>query len=739
MTKQYRFNALYAAIALAPVLAGAQTVMEEVTVTAQKREQSVDDVPVAVSALSGDAIREMGFQTSMDIAAQMPNVDVGDTGFNLLFSIRGNTLQDFGDANESPVGFYIDDVYRGTLAGQMNQLFDIDRVEVLRGPQGTLYGRNTTAGLVHYVSRRPTDSFEAYTELQVGSYDQRIVEAAVSGPLSERVRARIAGKYNEDNGWQKNAAATGGRFAVTDVYALRGQIEFDVTDNFTALTSASYTNQNNTSPIYGYMGVLTSPTSFVQCAVPDIDAGRCYDIAGFREPDPSPKRVYTEMTPSQARNDVKISSVSERLTWDLEGDKQLTSITAYEKVKSFKVVDEDSSAVGAFGIGFQFRDTYTADTWQFSQELRLSGNQDKSPWIVGLFYYKDNKDITSTVSDLESVPGVPDTAADATTKSWAAFADWQPQITDTVGAVAGVRYSDESKDVSALTEGLSAARGLNTTATTGRLGLTWKPNKDLLTYATLSTGYKSGEFNTTLLFGDLDAFTPADKEKATSLDLGVKWGLWDGRARIRVAGFYTETKNKQGVTIDSGSGSPASRLINFGDVTAYGGEIELFANPIQKLEISLALGLLDTEIDAPAGQGIASGWGTGANIGLGDFFTLDGTSATSSPDWTLNGVVRYGFNAFNGGKLTLQADFDWQGDDNLGPGNVPWSTQKSYAVWNFRALWNSGSDRYYGEVFMENAFDKKYMQGGYILAGFDYQSVFWSKPRWIGARAGVRF
>jgi len=232
-----------------PFAVAAQTVMEEVIVTAQKVEQAVDDVPVAVTAISGEALRELGFQSSMDVAAQIPNVDVVDTGFNLLFAIRGNTLQDFGDANESPVGFYIDDVYRGTLAGQVNQLFDIERVEVLRGPQGTLYGRNTTGGLVHYISKAPTSSLEGYAQLQLGSFDQRIVEAAVGGPLGDHVRARIAGKYNEDDGWQENAAEGGGKFAVTNVWAVRGQVEIDITDSFRALTSASYSTQNNTSPM----------------------------------------------------------------------------------------------------------------------------------------------------------------------------------------------------------------------------------------------------------------------------------------------------------------------------------------------------------------------------------------------------------------------------------------------------------------------------------------------------------
>lgn len=727
------------AASLIPMVAGAQTILEEVMVTAQKVVQSVDDVPVAVSAISGEALRELGFQSSMDIAAQIPNVDVGDTGFTLLFSIRGNSLVDFGDANESPVGFYIDDVYRGTLAGQMNQLFDVERVEVLRGPQGTLYGRNTTAGLVHYISKGPTDTPDAYMQLQLGSFDQRIIEGAVGGPLGDRVRARIAGKYNEDNGWQKNAAPTGGRFAVTDVWSLRGQLEVDVTDSFQALTSASYSTQNNVSPIYGYMGVLTSPTSFEQCAVRDINAGRCFNLAGFREPDPNPERVWTEMTPDQARNDADIFSISERLTWNIDNDLQLISITAYESVEKTSVVDEDSSHVGAFGIGFQFRDTYAADTEQFSQELRISSTDSESPWIAGLFYYNDKKDITSTVSDLELVPGEPDTVATTETESAAIYADWQPRITDTLGAVIGIRYTDETKKVFAATSGLTASRKLNTSATTGRVGLTWAPSDELLTYATVSTGFKSGEFNTTLLLGDIDAVTAADQEDTTSYEVGAKWSFWEHRGKLRVAAFHSKIEDKQGVLIDGGSGSPATRLINFGNATIDGGEIELFLNPASRFEISLALGLLDTKIEANPASGRLSGWGTGANAGIGDFFPIDGTELSSSPRWSLNGIVRYGFDFFGAGTLTLQTDFDWQDDERLGPGGVPWATQESYAIVNVRALWRSQSERYYGEVFVENAFDEEYFQGGYILAGFDYQSVFWGRPRWFGARAGVRF
>lgn len=737
---------LTAGVLLMPAAVNAQPsrntqggLLEEVVVTAQKVEQSIDAVPVAVSAISGDALRELGFQSSTDIAAQIPNLDVEDTGFTFLFSIRGAALNDFGDANESPVGFYVDDIYRGTLAGQNNQLFDIERVEVLRGPQGTLYGRNTTGGLVHYVTRKPSAEAEGYAQVQVGSYGQRILDGAIGGPLAGNVRARVSAKYNEDDGWQKNRAAGGGRFAQTDVSSIRGQLEVDLTDSATVLLSASYSDQDNVTPIYGYMGVLTSPTSFAQCAPSDIDDGKCFNIAGFREPDPSPKRVYTELTEDEAVNRSELAGVSGRLTVELPSGLEFVSITAYEELDKLAVVDEDSSATGAFGIGLQFKDSYGADTHQFSQEFRLTGEAAGGPWIAGLYYYDDHKKVTSTVEMLETVPGVPDTAATLGTESWAGYIDWQPALSDTLGMVVGLRYTDEEKNVDATTSGVSVSKKLPGDQVTGRIGISWAPSDSVLAYATLSTGYKSGEFNTTLLFGDISAVTAADREKVTNLELGAKWSFWEERARVRLAAFYSDTKDKQGVTIDGGSSTPSTRLINFGDVESYGGELELLLNPVDALEISLAAGVLRAEIDADPLSGVRAGWGTGASTGIGDFYPLDGTDASEAPDWTLNGIVRYGFELADAGRLTLQGDFDWQARDGRAAGNTPFAIQDSYAVVNFRAIWNSASERYYAEAFLENAFDEEYHLGGYVLAGFDYQSVFWAKPRWFGARVGVNF
>ena len=272
----------------------AQSILEEVVVTAQKREQSLQDVSLSVTAFSGEMIEDLGFQEATSIVAQSPNVLFRTTGPLPTFTIRGVTLIDVGDGNEPPVGFYIDEVYRGTAAGQGNQLYDLERVEVLRGPQGTLFGRNTTGGLIHFITRKPTEEFEANFNFQYGSFDQRIVDGAISGAFSDKVRARVSFKYNEDDGWQDNVS-NGADFAVTDTIAGRAQLEVDVTGDLTALFSVSASEQNNSHAGYAYAG-LFDPTTFGTCTLNAVNSGQCINAFGVNDPDPDPEHIFSDET-----------------------------------------------------------------------------------------------------------------------------------------------------------------------------------------------------------------------------------------------------------------------------------------------------------------------------------------------------------------------------------------------------------------------------------------------------------
>ena len=502
------------------------------------------------------------------------------------------------------------------------------------------------------------------------------------------------------------------------------------------LLSASYSDQNNTTHTYGFRGVL-DPVTFLQCTPEQVAAKQCINLAGFQDPDLDPEDIYTEL--DNPDNDIEILDIIGKLTWALTDDIELVSITAYEDLDRRLEIDEDSSETGAFGGFLQFLDIYTVDTEAFTQELRLTGTyQDRYDWLLGFFYFDEDKDPTSTVVDLEFPPGTPDTASAIDTTSWAIFGHVDAQLTDTLSLIAGIRYTEDDKDAEITTAGISGSQTLSTASVTGNLGLNWRPVEDLLLYAAFSRGFKSGDFNTTLLFGDISAAVAVDEEIVLQYELGAKWEFWEGRGRLNAAGFYQDIADKQGTTIPGNSPVPATRLINFGDVDVYGAEFELFLQPVEALEIIFGLALLDTEISTDPGTGTISTWGAGANGGLGDFFTIDGTKMPGAAELSFNGVVRYSFGVGDYGQSTLQVDFKWL-DDQPAFADNPFNVIDAYGLVNLRAFWESPSGRYHANAFVENVGDEAVENGKFFLGGFDYQAAIWGKPRWFGVKVGARF
>ena len=237
---------------LAPVaLAETRSMLEEVKVTAQKREQNVQDVGISITAFTGEQMDALGLRNSSDLAVMTPGVSVGGNlaGQNLQFTIRGVAQNDFNDQTESPVAVYIDDTYVAMAQGQRFAMFDLDRVEILKGPQGTLFGRNATGGLAHFVTRRPTDELEGYIEGQVGDYDRYMLEGAIGGALTDSMRGRLSLYYEEQDGYLDNSydpsspvsfmpselalsEGTGDDFGGEENTGVRGQLEFCLRRSF---------------------------------------------------------------------------------------------------------------------------------------------------------------------------------------------------------------------------------------------------------------------------------------------------------------------------------------------------------------------------------------------------------------------------------------------------------------------------------------------------------------------------
>src|SRR5690606_30214170 len=222
----------------------------------QRREESLQDTAVSVSALSGEQLERFNFQNAQAVAAQVPNFTAGGLGGPdgpPFLNIRGISFIDFNNINEGSIAVYVDDVYQGFQGAGAGQLYDVERVEVLRGPQGTLFGRNTTGGLAHFITRRPTDEFEAYGNLQYGSYDQVIATGAVSGPLADGVRGRLAFKYSEDDGWQEDVF-TGAKHGITELWSIRASLDWDISEAWLAEMSVHYTDDDSTGATQGLLG-----------------------------------------------------------------------------------------------------------------------------------------------------------------------------------------------------------------------------------------------------------------------------------------------------------------------------------------------------------------------------------------------------------------------------------------------------------------------------------------------------
>lgn len=705
------------------------SVIEEVVVTAQKRAQSLQDVSVAVSAFSGDAIEQMGFQEGLDITQQVPNMNFfaifGEASSPSL-SLRGISLVNFSDSWESPVSIYVDDVYRGNPAGSAIQLFDLERVEVLRGPQGTLYGRNTTGGLVHYVSRKPTHEFESSASVRVGSYNERIIEGAVSGPLSDFVRARFALRSNKNDGWQTNEV-NGGDLNQTDTLGYRAQLEVDLSSSGSLLLNVHGSEADQASVGFAHMGYLREDL-VTTCSIDRIQAGKCtsntFGSSGedFVSGDYDPEHVASGASGGLVTL-IDTGGVSATLNWELD-DVQLTSITAYEELDKFLQDDGDGTPI------IWFDEQYSVDAEQYTQELRLSGSSTTMEWVTGIYYYKDDRGLrTEAPTTADGLWHREAVALDTT--SWAIFGQLEKDLTAEFTLVTGLRYTDEDREFtqdsgpSFYTPVITGIRDdLSQDAWTGRIGLDWRPAVGTLAYASLSTGFKSGGFSGSYN-ASLAATRPVGSEEITNLEFGLKKSFLDNRIRLNAALFAYENEDFQSQVFQTVA--TGSIITNAGDVSGRGLEAEVTAQVTTDFELIAGLGLLDTEFDSEQRFRVA-----------GDFYQLDGNELPSAPELTFNLVARYYLDLATAGSLTFQVDYAWQDDHYLQVENDPYSIQESYGIANAKVSWLSPEGTVNASVFMENATDEEYFTYQNTL-GDDWGYAVWGKPSWYGASLAVKF
>ena len=505
---------IWAAWAIAGVATGvgeaavAQEVLQEVTVSAQKREQNIQDVGIAISAFTGDQLEALGVRESFDIAAFTPGVHISGNlaGQNTQFTIRGVTQNDFNDIVEAPNAVYLDEGYIAIAQAQTFALFDVERVELLKGPQGTLFGRNATGGLVHYLSRKPSfEKVEGAVSISAGVFDsdadatQQHIEAAVGGPFSERLAGRIAGMYNQRGGYLNNlypygaptglagsppGTGAGADMGDDDTYAARGTLDFKATDDILLRLSVNHArSQLGTGPYQSkstiavvdpsgeLVNVINTPSNETRLSIQGaadgggnaIDGsafqpgagiglpGRPVpggDYFGYIDPDGDDFNTSGDFA-FRDQGFTRTSGVNGHFDWTLSNSMTLTAISDFKEYRKLLFIDVDSAPVN------QLANYAGVDATSFTQEVRLSGSTDKTRWVGGVYYLNiDNDSDNGLKAPVGSIVGTFVAPVDIGVKahlktdSYSVFGQLEYDINSSLTAIVGARGIREEKDFS---------------------------------------------------------------------------------------------------------------------------------------------------------------------------------------------------------------------------------------------------------------------------------------------------
>jgi iron complex outermembrane receptor protein len=660
----------------------------------------------------------------------------------------------------------------------------MDRVEVLRGPQGTLFGRNATGGVVHYITRgADNEELNGYVEGGYGDYDLFTLEGAVGGSFTESVRFRVGGRYEESDGYIESSdfpegnplPASGGDLGGRDGYALRGALEFDLAENATLDLRYRYTKDDNV-PTGGYsflpyadntdprvyippefedfvVNVIGAPAeatgdiffcpSQLDCFTPVDQAGRTV----FDGDHPTPFKNFSDYAGFMDR---ETNSLTARLDWELANGIDLVSITNYADLDKFYTEDGDGIPIPII----QF--TTIADFNQWSQELRFSGSTERTRWQVGGYYLDMETDADVRTGGAPTASVAVELGLDPTmltdpaviqdytldSSNWSVFGQGELDITDSLTLIAGLRWSEDDKDFRFQTGFVSEPDGILVPelfnlqqAIAGAGG----GNQDEVDYGDwagrLQLDWRMNE--DILLFASFNRgikggnFAPSlnvtidrvkhDEEVLYAYEAGIKSEFADGRARLNATAFYYDYDDYQSFTFSDGTPS-----VRNAEAENIGAELELFFTPTDNWDIVLGASLQDSEVDGvetPQEQVTPVGFSVDWPI---DF--LNGVELPNTPTWSVNYLLRYNINAL-AGNIALQLDGAFYDDQYLEVSNGGAALQDSYGTANARIVWISENERVRLTGSVENLTDEEYKIYALDL-GILGGTVVYAKPRW---------
>ncbi len=710
--------ALTAAIVAASTAAvPALAQLEEIIVTAQKREQSLLDVPLSVATLSGQRFTAL-FEGGADIrglAARVPGLYVESSNGRVAprFYIRGLGNIDFDLAASQPVSIIMDEVVKENVVLKSFPLFDVEQVEVLRGPQGSLFGRNTTAGIVKFDSRKPTQELEGRAKVDIGELDTLNFEGAVGGGLTDTVAGRVAALYQSRGNWIDNAF-TGEDNALGGFTekAMKGFLLFEPSDRMSALLGAHHRDLDGTAAVFR-ANVFTTGSN-------KLNENYIRDTVFFDEGDNNPQEY---------RN----TGVNLKVEYDFDSV-TLTSITAGEDAKGRSLGDIDGGFGASFlpfmGPGFipfpaQTQDS--ADVQQFTQELRLASNSgERLNWQAGLFYFDSELDV-------ETNPFfIPATTVTHENTSVAVFGQVDYALTEAWTLTAGLRWTDDEKDFFAP----GFQESVFDDQVSGDLALSFAASETSLYWARVGTGFRAPTIQgRDVAFGAPPSI--ADSETITSFEVGYKAEYLGGRMRLNAALFYYEVDDIQFTAV--GGAENSIQLVNAEQGTGQGGELDIEWAITDNFAVTFGAGYADTEIEdsnlrvGPCGSGACTIRNPIDSDGL---VSVDGNPFPQAPETTFNFTASWTVPVGRESELFAFTDWSYQGDTQLFLYDAAEFVTDGQFEGGLRLGWRLRDGSYEVALFGRNITDEENVQGA---IDFNNLTGFTNEPRVWGLSLSSTF
>jgi len=760
--------------------------LKTVLVTAEKRSENLQNVAVSVSAFTSTEMEGLKLRESADIAAQIPNLQVtnpsGD-GFP-IFSLRGVSMNDFSANQSSPVASYVDEVYKGNPAIQGIQMYDLERIEVLRGPQGTLYGKNSTGGAVNFVTKLPGMGSGGYITAGIGNFNRRELKGALDVPLvGDKLGLRVAGTWTEADGWFENVLPDVKDGGAIGEHGVRATLLWQPTSQFEAILRASTSRQEAVS--HGIQAFNI---------VPDGAGGGIYSLYNALGATSAVDGTRTGLdffefdSDQDTKRRIQGDALALTVNWDLTDSLTLTSVSSWDDGEFYNPEDVDGTSNQVL------RATYYDEATQISQDLRVSsGFNGPFNFIAGVYASKEEVYNTTGIGyflDLDAnTDGVLDyldcadvlqttTGSGPTTQAGeetelvlnefgVSLADFFPagclvqnqfdqdrityagyfngtyDLSDNLRFQFGLRRTRDEASLENFSARILGSDGIAIVNTipgdpvdpyavipdrdfvdqewTGKIGLDYTTDSGTLLYANYNRGYRSGAFNAQGFF-DPSEVTKVEPELLDSFEIGLKTRLFHERLQLNAAAFHYVYKNQQFLDVDPDS--LAQRLVNIEKSKVSGAEVELVAQLTPALLLNAGVGLLDSEVE----EGVLSG------------VDLSGNPLVLSPDLNANLGLDWELFENSYGRVTVHGDASYTSEQYFDIFSVDRLEQDGYAVLNARVQYEPDTYQVQFALWAKNITNEEYRTSVIDLqsaVGFDYSHI--GPPRTFGAEITYRF